>query len=132
MTGFPFWLPKTDAVCGGLYGIPPLNMATPQGTKTDLCESGNSTLPPNTQVKMNTTKQKTIEAIASVLRTGVQDTPPECESNRMKHERIAQLIATEMRVRGLKNVDAWAVYEGDKKFSYALRSGKYIMNVKLH
>lgn len=80
---------------------------------------------------MNTTKQKTIEAITSVFRTGVQYTPPENESNRMKHERIAQLIAAEMRVRGLKNVDAWAVYEGDKKFSYALRTGKFVIFVKL-
>ena len=98
------------------------------GTENGCCECRSL---PDYPSKMNTTQNKMIQAITSVLRTGIQDTPKnEYESNRMRHERIASLIAEEMKVQGLKNVDSWAVYEGDDKFSYTLRSGKYMMFVK--
>lgn len=72
-----------------------------------------------------------IESINSVFHTGIQDTPKkECESERMKHERIAQLIVKEMRTRGLKKVDGWAVYQGDNQFSYTLRAGNVMMMLK--
>ena len=79
------------------------------------------------QSRMN---KRMTDAVLQVLQSGAWTDPPkQYESNRMKHDRIANQIADILRNSGL-NAEAWATYGGDKKFGITLRCGPYTMFVE--